>query len=61
MAANEGATADARGLALACMSKALEHLDSDPAISPIIGSHLQLAIDMLWASMPGGPRPIDLD
>lgn len=59
--ADEGATTDARGLALACMSRALEHLDSDPAISPIIGAHLQLAIDTLWASMPGGPRAIDLD
>lgn len=52
--------ADARSMALASMSKAMEYLDNDPGISPIIGSHLQLAIDRLWASMAGGQGPVEL-
>lgn len=42
--------ADARSMALALMSKALGHLDSDSNIPPFIGAHLQSAIDELWAS-----------
>jgi hypothetical protein len=47
----ECATADARRLALDCMLAALEHLDSDAEISPVVGSQLQLAIDRLVSSM----------
>lgn len=50
------AAADARKIALDCMMSALEHLDSDASISPIIGSQLQLAIDRLVSSMPGEPQ-----
>lgn len=60
MPAEESHAVDMRGLALACMSKALEYLDSDPSISPVIGSQLQLAIDKLWASMPSEPRLAEL-
>ena len=45
----------ARLLALDCMSKALEYLDSDPGISPIVGSQLQLAIDRLSAPVSRCP------
>ena len=45
----------ARDLALDHMLAALAHLDSDPRISPLIGSQLQLAIDRLVASMPASP------
>ena len=45
-----GAAADARTTALALMSKALGHLDSDSNIPLFIGAHLQSAIDALWAS-----------
>ncbi len=41
-------TRDARWLALALMSKALDHLDSDSSIPTIIGAQLQSAIDALW-------------
>lgn len=57
----EPKAADARKTALDCMLSALEHLDSDGSISPIIGSQLQLAIDRLISSMPGDlqtARPI---
>lgn len=47
----ECGTADARSLALDCMLTALEHLDSDAEVSPVIGAHLQLAIDRLVSSM----------
>ena len=38
---------DVPRLALDCMLRALEYLDEDPCIPPIVGSHLQLAIDRL--------------
>jgi hypothetical protein len=41
-------TCDARWLALALMSTALGHLDSDSSIPTIIGARLQSAIDALW-------------
>jgi hypothetical protein len=47
--------ADIRSLALACMVAALEHLDRDVNISPLIGSQLQLAIDRLSASLSDPP------
>ena len=47
---------DTRRIALDCMLRALEHLDSDGDISPLIGSQLQLAIDRLVSSCPGGSR-----
>lgn len=43
-------TGDARAMALALMSRALGHLDSDTNIPLIIGTHLQSAIDALWIS-----------
>ena len=42
---------DARLLALALMSRALAVLDSDCNIPPLIGAHLQSAIDTLWTSV----------
>lgn len=50
----ECVNADARRIALNCMLSALDHLDSDARISPVIGSQLQLAIDRLISSMPDG-------
>lgn len=47
LAANECHSVDAREAALACMLQAIAHLDSDATIPPIIGAHLQLAIDTL--------------
>ena len=38
---------ETRELALDLMQRALALLDKDPTIAPIIGSHLQLAIDRL--------------
>ena len=52
--ANDGVSGDARKLALDCMVKALEYLDEDPSISPIVGSQLQLAIDRLSSAMATG-------
>ena len=52
MVAQEDAGADTRNQALGCMLRALEYLDEDPEISPIIGSQLQLAIDRLSSAMP---------
>lgn len=49
-------SADARRLALNCMLSALDHLDSDAGISPVIGSQLQLAIDRLISTMHDGTR-----
>lgn len=43
-------TADPRKQALDCMLKALDYLDSDPDISPVVGAQLQLAIDRLTSS-----------
>ena len=51
--AGDGA-AETRKLALALMRKALELLDADPGISPLIGAQLQLTIDRLDTSRPGG-------
>jgi len=45
---------DTRKMALDLMQKALELLDTDPGVSPLIGSQLQLAIDRLVSSKPGG-------
>jgi hypothetical protein len=50
MEVSEHHSADARKMALESMVTALEYLDSDVGISPIVGSHLQLAIDRLLAS-----------
>lgn len=49
---DEGVSFDARRMALDCMMKALEFLDEDPRISPIVGSQLQLAIDRLSSTTP---------
>lgn len=51
---DEGVSGDARRMALDCMVKALEYLDEEPRISPIVGSHLQLAIDRLSSAMARG-------
>jgi len=58
ISAEPRAAADARKTALDCMLSALEHLDGDASISPIIGSQLQLAIDRLISSMPDDPQAI---
>lgn len=50
--AEQHVAADPRKIALGCMLSALDHLDSDEGISPVIGSQLQLAIDRLVSSMP---------
>lgn len=52
--ANERGSGDTRRLALDYMVKALEYLDEDPRISPIVGSQLQLAIDRLSSAIPRG-------
>lgn len=49
---DESVRDDARRMAFDCMVKALEYLDEDPRISPIVGSQLQLAIDRLSSAMP---------
>ena len=59
VACEEHCHANAQGRALTCMSRALEHLDSDARISPIIGAHLQLAIDRLRDNLPNGTDSID--
>lgn len=51
---------DARGLALAHMTEALHHLDSDATIPPIIGAHLQMAVDALHTHIHGVPAA-DMD
>ncbi len=51
ISAAKGAT-DTRKLALDLMVKALELLDKDPSISPLIGSQLQLAVDRLTYAEP---------
>jgi len=57
--AEQHLAADPREIALNRMLSALDHLDSDAGISPVIGSQLQLAIDRLVSSMPSaGERPI---
>ena len=43
---------DARSIALALMSRALGHLDSDGNIPSIIGAQLQTAIDTLRMDAP---------
>lgn len=48
--AGASGAADMRKLALDCMLAALEHLDSDPSVSPFVGVQLQLAIDRLVSS-----------
>lgn len=45
---------DARAIALALMSRALGHLDSDSNIPSFIGAQLQSAIDALWTSSSNG-------
>ena len=55
ISAVDGAT-DTRKLALDLMLRALELLDSDPRVSPLVGSQLQLAIDRLAASESAGIR-----
>ena len=59
-AAADDSAVDARGLALAYMTKALHHLDSDATIPPIIGAHLQMAVDALRTNIHGVPA-VDLD
>jgi hypothetical protein len=51
---------NARSIALVLMSKALGHLDSDRDIPPIVGAHLQSAIDALWTSVSQDPHSINL-
>jgi hypothetical protein len=51
--------ADARKIALEYMLKALECLDSDAEISPVIAAHLQLAVDRLLASTSDGSSMIE--
>lgn len=46
---------DARAMALALMSKALGHLDSDAKIPSVIGAQLQSAIDALWICASNNP------
>ena len=50
---------DARRIALDCMLKALEHLDRDANIPPIVGSQLQLAIDRLKPTISERSRFIE--
>ncbi len=50
---------DARRIALDCMLTALEHLDRDAEIPPIVGSQLQLAIDRLRPSITESPGSIE--
>ena len=59
-AAADDSIIDARGFALAHMTKALHHLDSDATIPPIIGAHLQMAVDALRTNIRGVRAP-DLD
>lgn len=56
MPADERVAADTRMAALDFMLKALEYLDNDADISPLIGAQLQLAIDRLKSSLPAGSR-----
>ena len=51
---------DARSAALGLMVKALRMLDSDPTISGIPGSHLQMAIDSLCRGNPIRNDPREL-
>lgn len=51
---------DGRSVALALMSRALAHLDSDGTIPPIIGAQLQTAIDALWTCASTGQSSIQL-
>ncbi|MCL6699698.1 hypothetical protein LZ496_13015 [Sphingomonas sp. NSE70-1] len=46
---------DTREIALDLMLRALELLDKDPGISPLVGPQLQLAIDRLAYSKPQDP------
>jgi hypothetical protein len=48
--------ADKRRTALEHMLKALELLDADPSISPLVGTQLQLTIDRLLSSQPSSSR-----
>ena len=50
-ASEDGRHSDAGQAALASMTQAMTHLDSDLTIPPVIGAHLQLAIDSLRAAM----------
>jgi hypothetical protein len=54
--ADERVAVGTQKLALDYMLKALELLDNDAAISPLIGAQLQLAIDRLKSSLAGGSR-----
>ena len=53
---DERVAADTRTLALDYLLKALELLDNDANISPLIGTQLQLAIDRLKSSLSGDSR-----
>ena len=53
--AADDVSVDTRQLALACMEEALQHLDSDATIPPIIGAHLQMAVDALRTNIDAGP------
>jgi truncated hemoglobin YjbI len=53
LAIDDGNYSEAREAALFCMSRALAYLDSDAKIPPIIGAHLQLAIDTLRMMIDG--------
>ena len=56
MPAGERVAIETRKLALDYMLKALEHLDNDADISPLVGTQLQLAIDRLESSLSGDTR-----
>ena len=51
LVAREDRRADTRKLALDCMLRALQYPDENREISPVVGSHLQLAVDRLSAAM----------
>lgn len=47
---------ETRNLALDLMRRALELLDKDPSIAPLVAPQLQLAIDRLTFPRGRGPR-----
>jgi len=47
---------ETRNLALDLMRRALELLDKDPSIAPLVAPQLQLAIDRLIRPCAGGSR-----
>lgn len=51
-AETDSLSTDARSAAVGLMVEALRLLDSDPTISGIPGSHLQMAIDSLCLGSP---------